>query len=1001
MAADRQAQPDPRPLVHYRRLPPIELLEHPLLLVRSETDPLVGYGHPDVPLGCCCLDGNRTSVRAVARRIGEQVLDDLGEPGGVATHDDCLLREIQHHPLLCRAISLRNGVGDQGSKVDVAELETELAPFDPAEVDDVVDELGELLGAVEHRLDHGESIAVDQTAFEQQLRLLDRIATYSTSWSVGAKFQETFKRLCSYTPVQQESFFSLLELGGKQVTEFEGNDWAPAIMSYVSAAEEENRLQLNPNSKAKILELFSGSYKDVALEGMHREWVDFLGSSDEKHVRPGLFFTSVTIDDASGAGNLKHVEALGSLMQQVDTVLENQRTPELTKNELRNLLVSQEARVSRERWSLDERSEFYSLSRDIIAAAPSLYSSFSPLLDRLAPKEMKVFLSEIFPLFQAQLVTMQGSDSRGVTAYKPRQLAAVRRAVNNLTEKLISQADGKPKVLAEEKNRLVEVLKDSFKNRFGILQVPAEFSKEHVRSVQNGVRYLGNIAGRDAKKEAILAWYLALGLNGQWEGFRQGKDIKPELYLEKEKLEVIQPLLEEKKQSYVIALEVAAIPPGKAEKFQEILQAEVMSSMLGNIQTVDVKLGNVKRNVAELADPDIYGTQVEKDTVRVLLESGKGVGLVLAKIYGVATGRKVELNEEEKVLQEKLAGIFRVNHWNQTEVKRVQDQVQPFSLITNMINKMEEEKVDENIEELQRRLVPSDRIIKIFNALGEDFKQESGALALGKDLVYLESLVVKDEHKLSPEERAEIETYLNSIREKMQDLETTFDKVKEYFTKIKKSTHVAGHELLQNRLAEIEKVIYSQDANAMIVSRLTKDLNLIIENMRQCLGCLRREANNDTNLAFGDYNKFFLINQAEKEKGSISDEIIFFVPLKTPDGTTEMSFVMDRVYGSKSPDVLVSNILSVFKKYQAIKKDIPEARISIAVSGEAMSSVGLSSELLEKRLKAVLPETKFTGYPDDLTATIPKSPFGDNYVEFGTGSARVAGERKFSGLVLR
>ena len=182
---------------------------------------------------------------------------------------------------------------------------------------------------------------------------------------------------------------------------------------------------------------------------------------------------------------------------------------------------------------------------------------------------------------------------------------------------------------------------------------------------------------------------------------------------------------------------------------------------------------------------------------------------------------------------------------------------------------------------------------------------------------------------------------------------------------------------------------------------MTKDLNLIIENMRQCLGCMRKEINNDTNLAFGEYNKFFMMNQSGKEKGSISDEIVFLVPIKKPDGKEEMSFVLDRVYGSKSSDVLIGNISSVYKKYQAIKKEFPNANLSISISREAMSSVGVDSEILKKRLVDIVKNINGSELVEGLNASLFKSKFSDNYVEFGDKGARESGDRTFSALIIK
>jgi hypothetical protein len=143
------------------------------------------------------------------------------------------------------------------------------------------------------------------------------------------------------------------------------------------------------------------------------------------------------------------------------------------------------------------------------------------------------------------------------------------------------------------------------------------------------------------------------------------------------------------------------------------------------------------------------------------------------------------------------------------------------------------------------------------------------------------------------------------------------------------------------------------------------------------------------------------MNQGEKEKGSISDEILFFAPLKTTGDTQEMSFVMDRVYGSTSGDVLVSNVLSVFKKYEKIKKEIPEAKLSITIPDTIIRGVGLDESLIKDRLQKAIPELKSMEFLHNLIVTIPPSALSDNYVEFGSGTTRQSGEREFSGLVLR
>ena len=94
-------------------------------------------------------------------------------------------------------------------------------------------------------------------------------------------------------------------------------------------------------------------------------------------------------------------------------------------------------------------------------------------------------------------------------------------------------------------------------------------------------------------------------------------------------------------------------------------------------------------------------------------------------------------------------------------MKEIQDEIQPIGLVTSMVNKMQEEKVEENIAELQTRLIPNNQIIEIFNKLGEEFHQESGALALSKDLSYLENIIIKDANKITLEEKEVVKNYID------------------------------------------------------------------------------------------------------------------------------------------------------------------------------------------------------------------------------------------------
>jgi hypothetical protein len=179
---------------------------------------------------------------------------------------------------------------------------------------------------------------------------------------------------------------------------------------------------------------------------------------------------------------------------------------------------------------------------------------------------------------------------------------------------------------------------------------------------------------------------------------------------------------------------------------------------------------------------------------------------------------------------------------------------------------------------------------------------------------------------------------------------------------------------------------------------MTGDLNSMIENMRECLACTRQGCNNDTDLTFGDANKFYLMNQAaESHKGNLSDEVIFVAPTIRQNGEAEISFVLDKLYGSRTPDMLISHLASVCKKYSALKAQFPQSKISIFVSGTALSSSGCSPEKLAAAIKEM--HSNLKSGEEQVTVNVPESAFADHYIEFG-GGGRTAGKREVQGVAI-
>ena len=772
------------------------------------------------------------------------------------------------------------------------------------------------------------------------------------------------------------------------------NQWAMNLWLYIYGTE--GALGDKAVEMAKMFD--NAEYRDEVLLKYKNEWLENLSNGDS---RLNLKLDSIcsTVNYFGGAGNLKHVESLSNLITNIrDHAWGNPHTVERTKKEIETLLIEQEKRFDKEKWSLDARSDFYNLSADIIEAAPSLYSSFQPLFDRLDGKEMKQFARECLPLYQAKLVAMQSQDLK----YKPKELVTLRNAITVLAAKLELYPEDKQENLAEHKQELLDDLQAKFQTRFGINHIPEEINKESIRTISNCIRYLGNISRRNQKSEALISLYLSLSLNNEWKDFRAGKDIDINKHLIPACAQNIAAMIEKKREN-TLPYALVDIAPEEVPEFQRILQSEVSSTMLGNVQTIDYKLLNLKHNIKDLADPDAFPEATDKQLLEICRSGSKSLNALLAKVYGETVGKTTVYNESEAKLKDQLANIYGIKNWDATAVKSIQDRVRPMNLIFNLLDKMEKEQLDLRVSELRDSLKPSPAIIDIYNRLEEGFKPESGAYASFRDLEYLEGLAVKAESQLSDQEKKDIESYLAPIREKMAGLERLMTRVKEYFSKLSDVANKSNQPMLKERLKDITTAFADSEGESIVQSYLTNDLNLIIENMRQCLGCLRKEINNDTNLSFGDYNKFFLMSRQGKDEGSIADQIVFLAPVKNLNtGEQELNFILDRIYGNKTSDLLVAHTLAVHKKYRSLKDKFKNAKLGVIVSNMALFSVGINQDDFIKKLKEKAALAAEPVFEERLEADIKESAFSDHYVEFADHEyGRKKGALSFSGVMIK
>jgi hypothetical protein len=799
---------------------------------------------------------------------------------------------------------------------------------------------------------------------------------------------------------KNELDFAKKYLSDKEGLKISDGNWLPLLNAIITI--EEN---FTAEEKTIIGELFKGEEtKDFCLSNLQKIWCQYLDATDAESFSISLSFVSRQIKDF-GAGPLSHVEALGNYIQAFRSALLKKTTVERTQQEVRRGAKNMEARFKKERWSREDKSNFYNISADILNAAPSLLASFLKTFEKMKPAQMERFMVEIFPLYRAKLALLEkGSGQNETKQYSIRDLALCRKDIKNLATELPTRGDA---VFAEQKSKLVGDIGKIFKEKYGIIKIPDNFTDENMRSLVNFSIYTANLHGRTPEKEVILGFYLALNINGKWDSFRQGEEINSDNYLIPEKSATIKQMLIKRESLDPLSSERIGVVKNEMTQFNLIFQRETQNVVIGGVETVDVKLANVLINLQGLCDLDLYSDPLQKACMKLLLEyDNKRVGAVVGKMYQELANpsRPIQYKEGEAEIKEKIGASLIENGLRlEPDVlkKYFQDGAKPLAMVVNLLNFLAGVKVEHEIEEIRRLLIPTDEIIKVFNHLGEEFRSESGALAVSQDLNYLDNLIIKRENDLKPEEKKLLSEYIKQIRTQLIKMEDIYEQIKNKFSSLKQSQSNTANVLFRTKLEETEKIINSQAAERPIISTMTGDINRIIENIRECLSCKNQGCNNDTNLTFGDSNKFFIYSQAEGQKkdGSIADQIVFVEPITYSDKTSGLAFVFDRIYGANTPTILLNHINVVIKKYNELKKQFPNLNLNIIIPDSIVFSGTISDNSLREKLEISL-ENYLDMSKDEVAINVIPSSVGDHYVEFG-GGARTFGERKVNALVLK
>jgi hypothetical protein len=761
--------------------------------------------------------------------------------------------------------------------------------------------------------------------------------------------------------------------------------------------------------------------KNVVLNKLKEDYEKYLNNGNPNDIPEELRALYHVMKKNDGAGPLTQIE---SFLDFFGVMSKN-------ASQLMDVTRKIEDKFDTEKWDNQDRSNFYSISAEVISADPGLYEEFANLFVNIKDKnDFNKFTKEIYPLYRAKLALLKNYDSQhddglgkgyAVETYEKVDIEELK---NQLHKALLpfNLQELSPEKRQEGIEKVREIIfseiKGIFQDKFGIKPeaVPESLEKRDSRAIEDMALYLSNIAEPDNNKKDLIGFYLALQFDHKnesdgWQQLRRGVEIEPEKYVLPEKADIIRGMMAISREANPVNHTNTHIDDdGRLGKFRSDLQQETETIAVGNIQTIDIKLQNLIGNINDLKDPDLYPDKLTKEKLVILNRYPAGMtGQVSSKLWQQLNGRDVQFSEEEAKAAEDMLQLLRDNNIevNQDGIKSTfQDkEYATLKLPFNISDKLEKEKASREIAELQDILIPPDEIISVFGRIGEEFKPHSGAMALSADLEYLENLVVKNEDKLTEDEHKKISEYIGVIRGKIAKLQEIYDSAVNSFKKIQESisgSKTASQPVL-DKISEIDKIINGTGSESVIVTSCTSDIKTIIENMRACLSCKTKGCNNDTDLTFGEGNKFYLYSRNGKSRSSsVADEIVFFTPVKNENGDDmRLSFVMDRVYGQKNSNIFMNHINTMIKKASKLASEYSETPISVFVPFSSGESCLVEMDDLEGfSRKLNLPEGARVTLCNDNIVDVPMSGYGEHYIEFG-GDERTAGKRSVSGFEIR
>lgn len=497
-------------------------------------------------------------------------------------------------------------------------------------------------------------------------------------------------------------------------------------------------------------------------------------------------------------------------------------------------------------------------------------------------------------------------------------------------------------IIAKFSGDISRILEECFERTLGLKNLP-EFNEKMTTSLMVHLLYLTNIANKDEQKQNLIVFFLLMHLTGQWDKFKAGEAVEYKQYVTDEIANHMERYLNERETLDVFIGATEGLEEKWFKALAEDSEAQHNGDSRGVIDTISMLQNAYSQS---LLDEDAFA-DIEDD--------------------------------EQK--------------------KKVRGEIDYFG------KKLEEMDLGREVEELETLLIPSQDVLKIFEKVGEKMSTDSGVKPLNEDISYLRGLLLKYTDKTSEDERKIIHEYLDKIDLKIKGIYRKMDELKKSL--VATSNNVGrltnSDSSIKKRIVEYEKLFEtSKDTQEILKSTMTGDIESVIPEIRQCLGCTSTECNNDTNLTFGDRNRFLVLTRRSgQEEHSVSDQLVTL--LKTQDGQDSgYSFVMDNVYAHTVRATLISNVMAVIKKLEVLKDINPQIQLDVFISQVALDACRVDLQYLKESLQKE--GIKMFARETNKEIIIPRSAGGHSHFEIGGGvNGRVYDETKVKirGVALR